>query len=465
MTTPIRPRIGVLPMVQEFYKAAFPGIDARQQSFAETVVQGFAEDADIVMGPPAATREDADAAFRRFRSEEVDGIVVLMTTYAPAMFVARGLLGAGVPILIANTQPERTVTGAWTLSEMCHNQGVHGAQDIANTLVRGEREFESVTGDWRDPEFGARISRWARACAAVRVWSRLRLAVFGYALDGMGDLRVDEHAFLRVLGPSVTAISTGDLVRARDAVSEDRITAALAEEDARFAIDPELTEETRRAHLALQLGLEDYLEAGGYGAFSAHFGAITDDGRIPLLPLAAASALMSKGYGYSAEGDAPAAAMVTAGHTLIGDAHFTEMFAMDFDRGTVLMSHLGEGNYTLARDDEPVRLIRREIGFGPEGDGASFMFWLAPGPATIASLVSSGDTFRIVVAEGEIVDTERAPELRMPSGHFRPDSGLEACLDGWMRAGGTHHQALNRGHHAEQWAAFGRMLGIEVVRV
>jgi len=42
------------------------------------------------------------------------------------------------------------------------------------------------------------------------------------------------------------------------------------------------------------------------------------------LPLAAASSLMAKGYGYRAEGDVLTACLVSVGHTLIGDAHFTE---------------------------------------------------------------------------------------------------------------------------------------------
>ena len=39
---------------------------------------------------------------------------------------------------------------------------------------------------------------------------------------------------------------------------------------------------------------------------------------------------MAKGYGFAGEGDVLTAALVRAGHVLIGDAHFTEMYAMDF---------------------------------------------------------------------------------------------------------------------------------------
>jgi L-arabinose isomerase len=64
---------------------------------------------------------------------------------------------------------------------------------------------------------------------------------------------------------------------------------------------------------------------------------------------AAASSLMAKGYCYGAEGDVQTACLVFAGHALIGDAHFTEMYAMDFASDSVLLSHMGEGDWKIAR--------------------------------------------------------------------------------------------------------------------
>ena len=62
----------------------------------------------------------------------------------------------------------------------------------------------------------------------------------------------------------------------------------------------------------MQLGIERLLADGGYGAYSTHFDAIAEDGRFARLPLAAASSLMAKGYGYGAEGDALTAALMVA---------------------------------------------------------------------------------------------------------------------------------------------------------
>ena len=85
---------------------------------------------------------------------------------------------------------------------MTYNQGVHGAQDTANAMVRAGVRFDVVSEDWQAPAFRDRIGRWARAAAAVTAWRRLKVAQVGYAMNDMGDIRFDEGSLLRALGPT-----------------------------------------------------------------------------------------------------------------------------------------------------------------------------------------------------------------------------------------------------------------------
>ena len=92
------------------------------------------------------------------------------------------------------------------------------------------------------------------------------------------------------------------------------------------------------------------LDDNGYAGFSFHFDSIGGDGRFEQLPLLAASDLMADGYGFAAEGDTNTASLMCAGQTMIGDAHFSEMYAMDWELDSVLISHMGEGNWKIARE-------------------------------------------------------------------------------------------------------------------
>jgi L-arabinose isomerase len=148
---------------------------------------------------------------------------------------------------------------------------------------------------------------------------------------------------------------------------------------------------------------------------------------------------------------------------MFGPTQFTEMYAMDFPRDAVLLSHMGEGNWAMARADRPVRLIKRPLGIGGLADPPTFLFQYETGPATLATLVAlDGGRFRLVVSEGEILDTDELPALEMPYGFFAPDRGVRDCLSTWLHLGGPHHQVLNRGRQHDAWARFCAITGIEL---
>jgi L-arabinose isomerase len=464
--TGAKPRIGILGIMQDLYDDMVPGIARRQEGYAAELAAHLADVGEFIPSKAIKYREDAERAMREFENADLDGVLVVMLTYGPAMRVARLLAESRLPICLANIQPDPNVTPAWDMADMTYNQGIHGAQDTANAMVRAGRRFGVLTDDWRNGSFRANVGRWARAAATVTAWRRLKVALFGYPMNDMGDIRVDESALIRSLGPEILAVAPGDLYRGMQAVSGAEIADVMAFEDANFEIDPRLSAEERTDHVRMQVAIERILTDGGFGAYTAHFDAIAEDGRFRRLPLAAASTLMAKGYGYAAEGDVLTSCMVAAGHTLIGDAHFTEMYAMDFPSDSVLMSHMGEGNWKIARSDRPVRLIKRPLGIGRLEDPPTFLFQYQPGPATLATLVSlEGTRFRLVVAEGENLDTQELPALEMPYGQFRPASGVRNCLNGWLTAGGPHHEVMNLGHHAAAWRAFCQLAGIEFVQV
>jgi L-arabinose isomerase len=460
--TPARPRIGLLGIMQSLYDDMLPGIVERQAGYARDVGAALSAVADVVVADPAKERDQIEDRMRFLEAQELDGLLVVNLTYGPGMRVARVLRDTRLPICLANIQPVGEVTAQWDMADLTYNQGIHGAQDTANAMVRAGREFHVITDDWRAPSFADAVGRWARAAAAVTRWRSLRVAVVGYAMNGMGDIRVDPHALIRSLGPQIDAVAPGDLVRAVDAVSADDVAALIAWEDGRFEVDPALSAAEREDHARMQLGLEALLSSRGYGAYSTHFDAIGEDGRFARLPLAAASSLMARGYGFGAEGDALTASLFVAARDLLGATQFTEMYAMDFPTDSILMSHMGEGNWALARPDRPVRLIKRPLGIGGLGDPPTFLFQYATGPMTLACLISlGGEKFRLLVVEGEILDTDELPALEMPYGFFRPDTGLRTCMDRWLALGGPHHQVLNPGRRTEDWRVFCSLAGIE----
>jgi L-arabinose isomerase len=456
------PRIGLLGIMQELYDEMIPGITEHQAAYASAVGERLAPVAQVEFPRPARNREEIEAIARELVASGVDGIAIVMLTYGPALRTVRALIDAPVPLLLANIQPERSVTAEWDMDSLTYNQGIHGAQDQANALVRAGIPFSVLTGDWRSDEFARGFEDWARAAQAVTMLRSARIALLGYPMNGMGDIRYDPPAMLRRVGAVVLAEDLGALVRRIEAVPDADVDALLATHSERFEVAPDLPRERHAYAARIELAIRGMLSDGGYRGFSFHFDSIGGDGRFEQLPLLAASDLMADGYGYAAEGDTNTATLMCAAQTLIGDAHFSELYAMDWELDSVLISHMGEGNWRIARRDRPVRLIDRELGIGRLSNPPTPVFSAEPGPATTAALVPiEGEYYRLVVGHGEVLDTPELPNVEMHYFHFRPQAGMEEFMDEWLRLGAPHHFVTNLGEHAERWRRLAELLELE----
>ncbi len=461
-----KPRIGFLGIMQELYDKSLPGITKRQESYAREVCAQLADIADWEFPRAARNRADIEEILGNFNHQGLDGVMIVMLTYGPAMRTVRALQKNNLPILLANIQPVPEVTTDWDMADLTYNQGIHGAQDMANAIIRTKGDnFEVISADWKSEEFKSFVEDWARAAHATATLKNMRVAAFG-KMHGMGDTLSDEAAFTRIIGPEVNREYIGEVYRAMESITENEINTQIAIERERFVVDADMPQNNLHYAVRMYLGFKKFLLEHNYHAFSAHFDTFNGDGRFEQINMLAASNLMAEGFGYAAEGDTNTASIVAAGHVLEDNAHFTEMYAMDFKRGSMLMSHMGEGNWKIARKDKPVRLANRVLGIGDLDNPPTTVFMAEPGPATMVSLVHlSGDRFRLVTAFGSILDTEEYPTIEMPYFHFKPSTGVQACNDGWLKAGGTHHQTLHLGDQRRKWQMLCRMLGIEYTEV
>jgi L-arabinose isomerase len=456
------PRIGLLGIMQELYDDMLPGITERQGEFATSVARQLSDVAQVSFTRPARNRDDVEAIVSELTAEGVDGIAIVMLTYGPAMRTVRALMPTPVPLLLANIQPERSITAAWDMADLTYNQGIHGAQDQANALVRIGKPFSVITGDWRSEAFASAFADWARAAQAVTSLRRTRIALLGYPMNGMGDILYDAPSLLRKIGPMIVSEDLGGLIARLSAVSDADVDAVLARHADTFELDPRLARAQHAYAARLELAIGEMLREGDYAGFSFHFDSIGGDGRFEQLPLLAASDLMADGYGYAAEGDTNTTSLMCAAQTMIGDAHFSEMYAMDWELDSVLISHMGEGNWKIARRDRPIRLIDRELGIGRLSNPPTPVFSAEPGVATTAALVPiEGEYYRLVVGRGQVLDTPELPNVEMHYFHFRPDSGMESFMDQWLGFGGPHHFVLNLGDHAARWRRLAELLDLE----
>ena len=461
-----KPKIGLLGLMTEGYEDVFSGIIERQVKYAKDIVDTLSPVADVVFFGPGLNRSSIENIVEQYNHEKVDGILIVLLAYSQGTYILRALQDNRVPIALAVVQPDQVVGDDWEELDLTVNQGIHGAQDNANTIVRAGLKCQFFAGNRHEQRFVDFVEDFGKACFTRTKLRNMRTGIFS-RMCGMGDILNDDMAFMRNIGPEFCHDTIGSVYSKMESVKKSEIDDQIDKDKQLFDIDPKLGYESYSIAVRTYLGFKKFVEDKGYDAFTAHFDQFADDGRFRQLPLYAASNLMAEGYGYAAEGDAMCASMVAAAHALgNNNANFTEMYTMDFEKNAIIFCHAGEGNWATCRNDMKPMLIDRYLGEGGLENPPTHIFTPQFGPATLTSLVAlEGNKFRLVLARGEILPKSDLKRCEMPYIFWSPESGIERCVEGWLENAGTHHEVINLGDVSRRWKMLCKMLDIEYVEV
>jgi len=465
MITKKMPKIGFLGIMHGLYDTNQPELPLEQEAWAREVVEQLKDVAIIDFPGAAKDRSLIEKYVKHFNDMEYDGIMVVNLLYGPGMRVIQAFKNNRLPVLIANIQPLPSVTQDWDWKKCTTNQGIHGIQDTSNMLMRLGIKPEIITDDWKSDNFRRFFSDWALAAVTVASMKKMRVSIIE-KMQGMGDILGDEVAFYKVFGIEVNYDGLGEVYKCFETVTEAEIDTYVEVDKKNFEIDKKLSEESHRYAAKLQIAFEKFCEKFHYDGFTANFNVFREDGRINQLPILGASNMLAKGYGYSAEGDIHILACTLMGHLIAENPHFTEMYSLDYERDATMLSHMGEGNWKVARKDRPVRLIDRPLDIGDRDNPPTPVFSGEPGEATIISLVAvEGENYRLVSSLGTVLDTAEIPGMLMNYTFFKPNTGVRASMDGWLKNGGTHHQVMFAGDQTRKFKMLCAMLNIEFIEV
>lgn len=461
-----RPRIGLLGLMTDGYEATFPGILERQKKYAQSLAGMYSDEVEIVFHEIGANRESIEKIVADYNAGGIDGILIVLLAYSQGAWLLKAMQENRLPVAVAVLQTDDTVQNDFEEFDLTINQGIHGAQDNCNILMRLGIPYQVYAGSRFSESYHTFLIDFARACRTRSVLQKMRIGTMG-RMQGMGDILTDEMQLFTKLGVEICHDDLGCVYSLMKNLTENEIEKVIAEDAREFQMDPKLTKESHWIAVKEYLGFKKYLENNRYDGFTAHFDMFGQDGRFRQLPLYAASKLMGEGYGYAAEGDIICAAMVRAGHELSNaPAGFTEMYMMDEGTDAILFCHAGEGNYKMADKAKKPRLIDRYLGEGGLENPPTIMFVPRKGRATLVSLVSvKGEKFRLVVSRGEMLEKEDLARCEMPYFFFRPDSGVKNCVEAWLKQGGTHHEVICLGDVSARWKMLCEMLDIEYVEV
>jgi L-arabinose isomerase len=347
------------------------------------------------------------------------------------------------------------------------NQSAHGDREFGFIGTRMRLNRKVVVGHYQDADAIDRIAVWIRAAAAYNDAFNMKVARFG---DNMRDVAVTEGNKVSAqmsMGYSVYGFGIGDLVKSVNDVSPAAIKKLLSEYGSDYKMTKTVANsETLKEAARIEIGMESFLKAGNFKAFTTTF---EDLHGLRQLPGLAVQRLMAKGYGFGAEGDWKTAALVRSmkvmANGLKGGTSFMEDYTYHFDpKGMkVLGAHMLEVCPSIALGKPAVEV--HQLSIGGKADPARLVFKTAPGKGINVSVIDLGNRFRMIVNDVEVVKCPDMPKLPVASVLWKPMPDLKTGAAAWILAGGAHHTGFSTAVDYEYLEDFAGMLGIEFVHI
>jgi L-arabinose isomerase len=396
------------------------------------------------------------------------GLILWMHTFSPAKMWIAGLKALSKPFLHLHTQYNRELP--WSTIDMDFmnlNQAAHGDREFGFIGTRMRLNRKVVVGFWQDADVLGEIATWMRAACAWDDAKAMKVARFG---DNMRQVAVTEgdkvEAQIR-LGYSVNGYGIGDLASRVNQVTDREVDRVVSEYEASYEVAEPLRanggkRESLKDAARIELGLRQFLDEGGFKAFTDTF---EDLHGISQLPGIATQRLMADGYGFGGEGDWKTAALVrtmkvmSAG--LKGGTSFMEDYTYHLqDGGKVLGAHMLEICPSIAADKPSAEI--HPLSIGGKADPVRLVFTSKSGPAVNASIIDLGDHFRMIVNEVNVIAPDQpVPKLPVARALWVPEPDLKTAASAWILAGGAHHTGFSLSltvDHLEDYAA---MAGLE----
>jgi L-arabinose isomerase len=447
---------------------------------ARTIAAGLEAAADIpvrIVAKPVVTTPEAISAvlLEADGAQDCVGVIAWMHTFSPAKMWIAGLTDLRKPLVHLHTQFGQDLPWAEIdMDFMNLHQSAHGDREFAHLATRLRRGRTTVVGHWQDPAVARRLGWWTRAAAGWHEARSLRIARFG---DNMRQVAVTEGDKVEAqarFGFAVDGYGVNTLTERIDAAAESEIDEIVAAYDDAYEVAPALRADgDRRSELraaaGIEAGLRSFLADGGFGAFTDTF---EDLGTLAQLPGISVQRLMADGYGFGAEGDWKAAALVrilkVMAQGLPGGTSFMEDYTYHLGDPVpeVLGAHMLEVCPSLAGSDGRPSCEIHPLAIGGKPDPVRLVFNASPGPAVILGLADLGDRFRLIASEVDLVEPDAPlPKLPVARAVWRPRPDLPTAAEAWLTAGGPHHTALTTALPLEPLRDFADIADVEIAAI
>ncbi|RZU43090.1 arabinose isomerase [Edaphobacter modestus] len=456
-----RLRIGLVGLGLETYWPQFEGLEERLRGYLAIVRDKLESEERIVitLGLVDSPQKAVEAG-HVCRQEDIDILLIYVTTYALSSTILPVILRAKVPVILLNLQPEPAIDyGA--INQMASRTAMTSewlayccscpVPEITNVLRRLDIPFHQVTGVLhKDPVCWEDLEGWLTAARIAKILSHSRMGLMGHYYSGMLDVATDLAQISGRFGTHIEVIEVDQLSRLRRDVPKEEIVAKLEEFRRFFSIDEDCSEEELERAAITAVALDKVVAKNTLNMLAYYYmGSGIEENENTLSSIILATSLLT-GNGVTTAGEYEVKNVLAMKilDELGAGGSFTEYYAMDFNDDLVLMGHDGPGHPHIAQDRIRVRPL--QVYHGKVGRGLSVEMAVKYGLVTLLSVVEDRNKgFSFLVAEGESV---AGPILQIgnTNSRYRFPLGARGFVEAWNAQGPAHHCAIGIGHWGSQ---------------
>ena len=422
MLVETKARVGVFAIALGAYLPQFPTLvpefEGQYAAFKKTIP----DTVEVIDGGIVTTKEQSMAAGDKFRTADVDLVILQLLTYATSYNMLPAVRDLDVPIVLVNVQKKKapdyanTDTPTW-LGEL-YACGAVG--EMVADLERAGKRHAVITGvvEGGDPGVQAEIEDWCRAAQVRRRFRDTNLAQIGRPYPGMMDLYIDETNLYNRMWLYTKQFDWEKMWAIADNITDEEAIRAKAQDILdTFDIEGGGTIEKVWDMARYVVAFEQWVKDEKIAFVASHY-----DG-------------FAKGVAGKLD-------------SMLIPAFSSEMYSIDFNEDICIIGHSGSGDADISKAKKPTMKIV-PVFHGKTGGGYLTQFYPPVGDVTYLAITQDKDGhFKFVVAEGV---NEPGPIFTFGDTNMRTrfSCGAREFVNRWSEAGPTHHMAAAIGHHID----------------
>ena len=441
---------------------------------AKAIVDGLNQTApfEIILKDTVKTADEITALMKEANyQDDVSGVITWMHTFSPAKMWIQGMKLLTKPLLHLATQFNQNIPWAtMDMDFMNLNQAAHGDREYGFINARLKKNNKVLVGYWDTERTRTELAKWMKVANAFIASHSIKVARFCENMRNVADTEGDKVEAAIQFGWTVDYFGIGDLVAEMAKVTEDEIDSLYSEIKGLYDFDLGANTEEHftasvREQLKIEIGLERFLEAGAYNAFTSNF---EDLHGMKQLPGLAVQRLMAKGYGFAGEGDWKTAALdrLIKVMTLNKNTAFMEDYTYELEAGneSILQSHMLEVDPSLASNKPIVKV--EPLGIGGKEDPARLVFDGKAGEGVVISMSDFGTHYKLLINEVELFTPETpAPKLPVARVMWKVKPDFHSGVTKWIEEGGGHHTVVSLEADTRQMIDLAKMFNLEYVLI